>query len=304
MKGGIPSDSVFLTHNESIRKKLQRLGCRVISIKSILPSTCVRFFGLLVILFVYWLIAGVFRVLMRKRNISVYHDIQGYGLSDYLIINTLRKSFPVYRYVDVELPDLESGRELGYLRYLFGLSVIEKIASSERFYYFPTIPGELTVISGSCPVKAYSRYNNVIFLYLGGVVESGLCSTEIYISILKSLVKYLPISSTYIKMHPRFSEFRERAIFEDFQFLQADIPSELFVGEDCIAIGFQSYALTNESLCKAMSILKLLETTDQNRTYTDYLLKNNKDIILPRDYDEISKILEEHYTTIKAKTQR
>lgn len=297
LRSGIPENAFILTHNKSIKRQFKRLGFRTVLIASVLPSNGLRLFFLFILLYFYQFSVKIFTFFSRKSIQKVYHDIQGYGFSDYVIIKTLSLNFPVYRYVDVELPDLGIGREISYMQSLFGLEVIKTIVDSETFYYFPSVPGELTKLKGVLLSKDISSCNNVIFLYLGGVVESGLCSREDYVSVLNILKNKLPKCNTRIKMHPRFSETIERSIFNKFDFIPSDLPSEIVVGENCLAVGFQSFALTNPNLGKSVSLLRLLENTSQNKAYVDYLMKNGEKIVFPIKSDEIYKIFSEYSQT-------
>ena len=216
-------DAIFITHNRKLYSLLKEKNKTYY-----LPSPISNRWYLNMAFFPYYLIVYLFsKVYFRfSHNISeVYHDIQGYGISEYLLISEMSKQYSINRYTDVKLP--VTRKSSNYFK-LFGLDVRMEKTKNETFYYFPNIPGKL-LVSQSEDDK--NKLNNATFLYLGGVVEYGLMNEAEYKKLIKGILFILKNKKVRIKFHPRFKTFDIPNDSErDHEILNPSVPSEHFVG--------------------------------------------------------------------------
>lgn len=277
------SDTIFITHNRKLYSLLKEKNKTYY-----LPSPISNRWYLNIAFFPYYFLVYLFsKVYLRfSDNISkVYHDIQGYGISEYILIREMSKQYSIYRYTDVKLPLIR--KSSNYFR-LFGLDVRMEKTKNETFYYFPNIPGKL-LISQSEDDK--NRLNNTTILYLGGVVEYGLMNKVEYKILIKKILIILKNKKVRIKFHPRFKTFEIPNDSErDHEILDPLVPAEHFIGFNCSGIGFQTYSLCDGNLIKSISLLDLCRESDQINKYKEYLsINSNFAIKFPKSIEELNE---------------
>jgi len=276
------NDVLFITHNKIIAKKLRLKKLNLILIPSPLPNGMIQ----KIVSHLYYFLVFIFsRFILKFKKIQlVYSDIQGYAIGEYIFLkNCRRNNISVFDYNNVKLPEyLFCESLISKTLKIYGLNVYVTKHKNEIFYYFKTEfeSHYVTLINDGA-------LDNVLFLYTGGVVENDIMNNTDYYNLLYKI--HDSFSQIYVKEHPRFTKIK-KDYFHKWVFLNENISAEELVGDNCSAIGFQSYALTNNFLNKRVSLLGLLENTDQLSIYLDYLLINGPVIVLD-EFEDLKKIL-------------
>jgi len=276
------NDVLFITHNKVIAKKLRLNKLNLVLIPSPLPNAKIQ----KIVSHLYYFLVFIFSwVIFKFIKIQlVYSDIQGYAIGEYVFLkNCQRNNISVFDYNNVKLPEYLFHESLiSKTLKIYGLNVYVTKYKNENFYYFKTEFENHYVATNKD-----DALDNVLFFYTGGVVENYIMNNTDYYNLLCKI--HDTFSQIFVKEHPRFSKIK-KDYFHKWVFLKENISAEELVGENCSAIGFQSYALTNNFLIKRVSLLGLLEKTDQINLYLDYLLINGPVTVL-EEFEDLKKIL-------------
>lgn len=286
--------SIYITHNRKIKKTLQGKNKRVIFVYSLLPNNKITKPFVIVSYVVYYLSGWFFSLILKKKNI--YHDIQGYAISEYILIKQLSKNNQIYSYTDINIDSFIRHDDDYYLKwydFFFNIKIIRKKYNDETFYYFPSMIGKKISLDYTLNEDSDIKFNDTIFLYIGGIVESKLMSSTDYNNLLEKISEILSCYRVCVKHHPRFMKFKFNSInTSNWIFAKDEIPAEDIVGDNCVGIGFQTIALCNDKFIHSISLIELSKKNDQVLAYKSYLINNSKKIIFQNNLDEFHKFID------------
>lgn len=286
--------SIYLTHNKKIKKILQRQNKQVILTYSLLPNNRITK-PLVIFSYVLYYFIGKFFSLILK-NQKIYHDIQGYAISEYILIQQLSRNNLIYSYTNVNIDSFLDDDDcyLKWYDFFFNVKIVRKKYNDETFYYFPVITGKKISLNNNLVNSSDNKFDNTIFLYVGGIVESKLMGSVDYDHLLETISKALRSYRVCVKHHPRFKKFDfNKRYTSNWEIASDEEPAENIVGNNCIGVGFQTIALCNTKLKYSISLIELSNKKNQVLAYKTYLNNNSQEITFHKNLDEFHRFIEQ-----------